>query len=693
LARQFTPHLNLSSRIAWRATAAVVMLTLALAGAAVLWHASHVLHESAQQTATASRVPFIQIALTNLRTSNSIFEPISSAAVFNDAIVYQGTLFLCGPAGLFKYDSEGVMEAAWNVGRELPPAALVEMAAGIPAGASGPKLLIATDGQGLLEFDGQHFDQILPAQEPYRHLTAVLPLASGRVLLGTAKDGVLVYDGKSIASFHPAFTHLHITTLAGNESNLWVGTVNRGTWHWRDGGIEQFTANEVAQAVTAPEQKGAAGPVTAGVGRAVLPDPDVLSIVISGTDTFVGTPMGVAEFSSGRFTRVLADGFSGRSLCVHGQTLYVGTFDEGVVPVRLDSEPAAPGQLEGNSPTVSPSLHSQVMRLLDIGDKVYALARNGLYTTNETTGAWWRVTQLAGAALTARNVSALGLDTKSRLWVGYFDRGLDFVRLDNNPESLSAPAHHIEDDHVFCINRIVTDRESGTTVVATANGLVLFDENGNPRQVIGRADGLLSDYVSDVILRPGAMILATAAGITFIDAEGARSLYEFQGLVNNHVYALGWSGGRHLLAGTLGGLSVVQIGQEDLVEANYTTFNSGLKQDWITAIVPVEGDWFVGTYGEGVWRFSASRRWESIADATGPFDVNFNAMLSTPRRVYVGTQGRGMFVYSRSSGRWMDITAGLPSLNVTAFAAGDGTVYVGTDNGLVRFKESDLAVP
>jgi len=36
------------------------------------------------------------------------------------------------------------------------------------------------------------------------------------------------------------------------------------------------------------------------------------------------------------------------------------------------------------------------------------------------------------------------------------------------------------------------------------------------------------------------------------------------------------------------------------------------------------------------------------------------------------------------------VTAGLPSLNVTAVAVGNGFVYAGTDNGLVRFREGDL---
>jgi ligand-binding sensor domain-containing protein len=60
--------------------------------------------------------------------------------------------------------------------------------------------------------------------------------------------------------------------------------------------------------------------------------------------------------------------------------------------------------------------------------------------------------------------------------------------------------------------------------------------------------------------------------------------------------------------------------------------------------------------------------------------------------VYTGLLGGGLAVYSRSSGRWTTLTAGLPSLNVTAVAARGGVLWVGTDHGLVRVREEALRV-
>jgi len=183
------------------------------------------------------------------------------------------------------------------------------------------------------------------------------------------------------------------------------------------------------------------------------------------------------------------------------------------------------------------------------------------------------------------------------------------------------------------------------------------------------------------------MTLATPAGITFLTPTGARSIYAFHGLVNNHVYTLGAAGTR-LLAGTLGGLSVLDEGQ---VRMNYTTANSGLKANWITALAQVGDEWFVGSYGGGIFRLDASGRCETFPDATGAFVVNPNAMLASGQRVYAGTLERGLYVYDRALGRWSDVTAALPSPNVTALAVHNGYLYVGTDNGLIRILEQNLS--
>jgi len=142
-----------------------------------------------------------------------------------------------------------------------------------------------------------------------------------------------------------------------------------------------------------------------------------------------------------------------------------------------------------------------------------------------------------------------------------------------------------------------------------------------------------------------------------------------------------------MLAGTLGGISLLEAKN---VRRNLTTANSGLKYNWTTAIVPVDDDWFVGTYGAGVMRLDVAGRFTAMDGASGAMEINPNAMLVTERHVFAGSLGNGLLVYDRGTDRWSPLTAGLPSLNVTAIAEQHGEIYIGTDNGVVRIAEARL---
>jgi len=470
------------------------------------------------------------------------------------------------------------------------------------------------------------------------------------VLLGTEKDGVIVYDGKRIGLFHPSLAKLNVTSLAGDYADLWVGTIDRGVLHFHAGQLDAFGSSDG------------------------LPDPQVLSLAVDGGRAFAGTPVGVAEFDGGKYVRTLAAGTFARTLFVRGDTLLVGTLEQGVVPVPLHTAAARPLVRQPELPAV------RIERIFQMGANLYAVARDGVYSLGTDGSAWQPMLQSGTALLADAHVSALAADAAGRLWVGYFDRGLDVI------DSGFAHATHIENDAVFCVNRIALDRQGRRTAVATANGLVLFDAAARPRQTLTRRDGLIANHVTDVELRDDGMLIATPAGLTIVDSTGTRSLNAFHGLVNNHVYAIA-SEGPTILAGTLGGLSIFENG---VVKASYTTSNSRLKHHWITALARVGDEWFAGTYGAGIERLDSTGQWRSFPDANDAGVINPNAMLVTENRVYAGTLDHGLYAYDRRGGRWTPVSNGLPSRNVTALAARDGYIHIGTDNGLVRIPERNL---
>lgn len=573
-------------------------------------------------------------------------EAVSAPAVFEDVAVFQNHLLVAGPAGILEYDADGNAVARYRVGMELPPAPLVRFHTGVAADAQEPELFVATAGEGVLAFDGRKFRQIRPAAAAHRKLTSVLVTANGRVLMGTAKDGVLVYDGKKLELLHASLAGVAVTALAGSDTDLWIGTLDQGLLHLIAGRMERLKDTDG------------------------MPDSRVTAIE-RGTDAvYAGTPLGVAEVKEGRVARVLGQGEFAQALAVRGGSLLVGTLEDGTLEVRLDAKAQRPRV------AAAASTKGAVKRILEAGGRMLELRPDRLDAGTTT------LVRRDGALLKDNNIAALAPGEDGRLWIGYFDRGLEIVSAGRDSSS------HLEDDQLYCVNRIVHDRRNHRSGVATANGFVMVDEGGMKRQAFTKADGLIASHVTDAMLAPdGGWVLGTPAGITFLDNGRASSIYALQGLVNNHVYALGECAGQ-LVAGTLGGVSLFENG---LIRASYTTANSPLKQNWITAVAPVTNGCLLGTYGTGVIGLGADRRWRTFPDLAAGLEINPNAMTVTARAVYAGTLGKGLAVFDRSRERWTMVTNGLPSLNVTAIAgAAGGVIYIGTDNGLVRAEENAL---
>ena len=683
----------------------------------VIWRVERVMDSSRREAAQGELLSFQALALGT--QPNPGFEGFLSPAVYKSVAVFEGYIYLAGPAGLYAYATDGTLEHIYRTGIELPAAPLGQMAVGMLMDAKRPELLIATQGAGIVAFDGHLYRQIMGTNADVRVITSLLPLASGRLLIGTAKLGLLVYDGKTLKRFHATTNNVYVSALAGSEAELWVGTLNDGLLWWHGGQTDRIG-----------EEQG-------------LPDRRVEQIALAGGRAYIGTPVGVAEVRDGKVVRVLAKGRYAHALLADGDALLVGQMEAGVLRVSLtgpenDVQARRPIAARGGDPSGAkahghsdgimrglkpppPSAgakahndfaalsarlkscpdtkqgssaecktlaqqsvaykpeHLTVEQFLAVGDARYALASDGLLR-REPDGAWRRILGGGGGQLTDRDISALLVASDGRLWVGYFDRGLDIL------SATGGKVEHIENEHIFCVNRIVEDTRQGAVDVATANGLVIFDRDGREKQVLGREAGLIADHVTDVALYGDGMALATPAGITFLDKSGAHSIYAFQGLVNNHVYALGANGGK-LVAGTLGGLSLLSGGE---VRKNMNTATSGLKHNWITALAAAGNDWLVGTYGAGVMRLGADGNVTPTEATRAGVVVNPTAMAADGRLVLAGTLGQGLLVGDATGMRWKTVTAGLPSLNVTALAIHDGVVYVGTENGLVKIDEGKL---
>jgi hypothetical protein len=636
----------------WLGTAAAVLLLSAGTYAVVVYRrAMHVQTEAESAVGSRGSIRFASSAMDRHTPEGFTWLGGGNSSGYIDAAVFQEHFFLLQSSELLEYDADGVLLSRFRSGLELPPSALVGLRAGaVTFESKQPELLVATSTSGYLAYDGKSWRHV---RIDGQRLLSIHPLSNGRVLIGTERAGLLVHDARGLTPFHDSLTRRKVTAVAGlDESDLWFGTLDEGLFHYQGGQLQP-----------APS----------------VPDKRVLWLEVDGVRVWAATPLGIAEYEGGRFRRELASGFFVKTLLRRRNALLAGTLEDGLLEIGLEARNPRPMRLE--QPADRNSSSSDVRKVFAAGGREFTLLPDRLLSGDKEV-----IRADAGSLhLTDGNIAALAPDNEGRLWIGYFDRGLDILD--------GSRLKHLEDDTLFCVNRIVHDEAGRRSIVATGNGLAILDATQTVRKVMHKADGLIANHATDVLLRPGGnLTVATPAGVTFIEGGGrTSSIYAFHGLVNNHVYALG-ACQNQVLAGTLGGLSTLEGG---LVKASFTTANSALRHNWITAIADAGTTCLVGTYGgAGVMAFDPDGTWRAFPDLTQPevrgFEVNPNALAVTERAAFAGTLGRGLAVWNRGTGRWNWLTEGLPSLNVTAVAARGGSVYIGTDNGLVQVEERVL---
>src|SRR5271170_7984766 len=222
----------------WWWIAGCAVAATVIAGAFVAWRASRAVRISTEEVRSEREIGFEFRPY--LPPVDVKFEPVRSPEVFLQAVRFQNHLYVAGPAGLSEYDASGTLLREFQAGRELPGSPLVALCVSVLADSAEPELIVGTADQGILLFDGRGFRRIYPAAADVREVTSLLPVSAGHLLIGTKKRGVLLYDGRAIHELHPTLSRMYVTALAGSEVDLWVGTLDQGVKRWHSGTTDTF---------------------------------------------------------------------------------------------------------------------------------------------------------------------------------------------------------------------------------------------------------------------------------------------------------------------------------------------------------------------------------------------------------------------------------------------------------------------
>lgn len=591
-----------------------------------------------------------------------------NAADVRAVATFHDVTYLATSGGLIALDEGGDIRKRYTTLDGLPDIDLTSLA------VFRDRLFVGTASAGLLAFDGNAFTGYRFNKPKATHVSVLVPTET-ELLIGTLDGGLFEYDGQRFTrrfNSAPGADFSRVTSLLSHESRLYIGTQDAGLYIWREAHIEHISTNEN------------------------LPSPHVTAITslpasLSDRGTIaVATDFGVVGLNDANELKPISNRPNVTSLAVSRGSLFAGEFNGGIVDLNPAAvkQRALPGEAETSSAQAAGLPVSVPVKVVVDEGKLWALTSSGAFARDEGSSRSG-FESIAGAlvgdrVLTAGHITGLALDGRSRLWVGYFDRGIDVL----SPET-SERLSHIEDDRVREINHLVFDGSDDRMLAATSRGLVAFASNFKQTVMTREQGGLINDSVAQVSLafdsgtRGRSMVLATSGGLTEVAGGRARSLTAFHGLASNHLYTSASVGSR-LFVGSLAGL----VELEGLrVVRTYKTSNSSLSHDWVTALAEAEGTLYVGTNGGGVDALLPTGEWVNFADELGKFEVNQNAMHYDGERLYVGTSDRGLLVYNTRGRGWIRINAGLASQNVTAITSDDRFVYVGTLNGLVRIEK------
>jgi ligand-binding sensor domain-containing protein len=195
---------------------------------------------------------------------------------------------------------------------------------------------------------------------------------------------------------------------------------------------------------------------------------------------------------------------------------------------------------------------------------------------------------------------------------------------------------------------------------------------------------------------PGAAfsLAATADGVAIgygqgVLLPGTRLLSAFHGLPGNQAVAL--LEGDVLFVGTPSGLGAIE---DRRVRFRVAGGEGRLPHPWVTALALSRGSLYVGTYGGGIVRRTASgvdapiarvdrARYEPFVETEG-LKINAGCLVEAGGRLYAGTDGKGLYRLSADGRAFEPVRAALPSRRVTALVPAAGALYVGTDEGVAR---------
>jgi len=498
---------------------------------------------------------------------------------------------------------------------------------------------------------------------------SALTLGRGPPSVGRNAGGLFLRRERTWEALGSGFGQLHARALLETPGGELLIGAQEGLFRaaWGGATLERLDAAPVRGLALGP-----GGLILAGgeqglrrveSGRALsipTPDPWVDGVAMLGRDLVVLTPLGLARGPLEGPLLPIPGAEAASAFAVAGTQLLAVCED------RLLRFETAGRAAEEPLPALPLKVFSAAsVAFADTAEGLYRRSRDG-----------WTLARPRPAALPPgpSHVNALAMQD-GRLLVGLFNGGL----------AVGAPAGaawtwtSVPGSAAWGVNAILN--AGGAVHVASLRGVARFEgDRLRPLEPLDAGSAFA--------------LAATREGLAFgfgqgVLLPGSRMLSAFHGLPGNQALALvqGPGDGDPLFVGTPSGLGAV-LGSR--VAWRTGAGEGKLPHPWVTALMLRGEDLFIGTYGGGVVRRLGGRSgpgsvgiFEAFPETAG-LKVNTGCLVEAGGRVYLGTDGRGLWRLSLDGSHFLPLKVPLPSMRVTAIQPGLEALFVGTDEGLAR---------
>lgn len=544
-----------------------------------------------------------------------------------------------------------------------PPGAVDFWGSGeVEAVCATPSSLLTAGGFGVMD-DGGSISKALPGLK-----VPVLSQWRGHPVAGLASGGLFLRRGGRWQEARSSFSPLQVRALLeGPGGELWVGA-RQGLFlaPWASDLLEQMDAAPVRTLALAGD-----GSLLAGGEQGLkrfqgrrpslleTPDPWIDWVGVQGLDLWALTPLGLLHGSLGGTLQPVPGGQEVRAAVQAGNQVFA------VASGRLL-------RFEPSGRAAEEALPDTPRRVFASGGVLFADARAGLYRKGP--GGWALLRpRPQGFPQGSSHVNALA-EWRGRVAVGLFDGGV----LLGEASGEGMAWKPLSDNSLWGINALMP--VEGVLYLAGLRGAARYDG----RRLTPLAPG--SAYA--LARGPGGVAVGYGHGVQLPDG---RLLSAFHGLPGNQALAL--AAGEELVVGTPSGLGAIV---DSKVSWRVTAGDGRLPNPWVTSLAQAKEGLYVGTYGGGV----ALRRPEPDHrpgpgsfhpfPETAGLKVNPGCLAQVDGRLYLGTDGRGLFRLSEDRTHFAPLLVALPSRRVTALLQLGSFLLVGTDEGIARFPLSLL---